>query len=348
VTVLSQNNFEDKISLVLVPLLASAGVRILKLIWRDELSGQALLNNLHSIPDIELPSIPEDINRLLERTRGMYASIPESVLLYDFSTPNQGPDELTRFKVNSLFILNAVYWDGIAIDIRIGDKSHSLKSQMAQELAMDLKEHCDAVCMGSTFFINNLIQPLGHALGPVLELQEALDVLKAKGPLDFTKLVLEMGADLLMHAGKFAHRTHSKLFLKKQLQNGAALDAFRDIVQALQGTADVTDDYYSFPLTKKNLRIFSPKKGFIQRIAMDRLFDLKHRLCSEHKGAGLRLKKKIGDTIDKNDVLAEAYLPSSWDNQLIQTQIQEIFSISDYPPEFQPLISEKIKGSFRF
>ncbi|MEE9503012.1 MAG: hypothetical protein V3V48_13125 [Candidatus Aminicenantaceae bacterium] len=81
---------------------------------------------------------------------------------------------------------------------------------------------------------------------------------------------------------------------------------------------------------------------------MDRLFDLKHRLCSEHKGAGLRLKKKIGDTTDKNGILAEAYLPSSWDNQLIQTQVQEIFSISDYPPEFQPLIAEKIKGSFRF
>jgi len=348
VTVLSHNNLEDKISLVLVPLLASAGVRILKPIWSDELSGQALLDNLLSIPGITLPTNPEDIDRLLERIGGAYASVLEFFPLYKEGLTYPDPDEINRFKVYSLFTLYAVDWDGIVVDIRIGDYSNLIKIQNAQELAMDLKEHCDAACIGSSFFISNLKQPLGHAIGPILELQETLDVLKAKGPLDFTKLAIEQGADLLMHAGTFTDRPLAKSFLKKQLQNGAALDRFKDIVQALKGTTEVANDLYPFPLAKRNLRIVSHKEGYIQRIAMGRLFDLKHRLCSEHKGAGLLLLKKIGDTTDKNDTLAEAYLPPSWDTQLIQTEVQNIFSISHFPPEFQPLIAEKIKGSFRF
>lgn len=348
VTVLSNNNFEDKISLVIVPLLASAGVKILKLIWSDGFSGQALLNNLLVIPDIKLPSNPVIINKLLEHNKGTYALVPESFTPHHIDTLEQDLDELTRFKVISMFTIYTVSWDCIAIDIKVGDYPQLQTIQGAQELTMDLKEHCDAAHIGSSFLVSNMNQPLGHAFGPILELQEALDVLKARGPLDLTKLVLEQGADLIMHAGKFAHRNHAKSFLKKQLQNGNALHTFKDIVQTLESTAEVTDDFYPFPLAKRNLKIISPKEGYIQRIAMDRLFDLKYRLCSEDKGAGLLLLKKIGDTTHKNDILAEVYIPSSWDTQIIQTKVQDFFSISNFPPEFQPLIVEKSKGSFRF
>jgi len=348
VTALSHNNLEDKISLVLVPLLASAGLRILKPIWHNEISGQALLNNLVSIPGIALPSNPEDYNRLLEFTGGTYASIPESIPLYNKGFTNPDTDEFYRFKMHSLFILNAVDWDGIAIDFRVGDFSNTIYSQNARELAMDLREQCDAARIGFSCFITSLKQPLGHALGPVLELQEALDVLKAKGPLDYTKLAIEQGADLLIQGGKFTNRTQAKSFLKNQLQNGIALDRFRDIIQALGGTEEVTDDLYSFPLAKRNLRITSQKEGYVHWIDMDRLSHLNRKLCSEHKGAGLLVLKKIGDTTAKNDTLAQAYLPSSWDAQVIQIEVQDIFSISHVPPEYQPLIAEKIKGSFRF
>jgi pyrimidine-nucleoside phosphorylase len=348
VTVLSHNTLENKISLVLVPLLASAGLRVLKLICADEPSGQALLDNLVSIPGIDLPSNPADVDKRIARTGGAYAPIPESIVLDDTSSLLSDLDEITRFELHSLFTLYAVDWDGISIDIRVGDYTSPIKARQAQKLAMGLKVHCEAMRTGFSFFIGYQNQPLGHALGTVLELQEALAVLKAKGPLDLTKLALEHGADLLIHAGKFIDRTRAKSCLKKQLQNGSALERFKDIIQVNKGTAEVTGELYPFSLSKRVLRIVSHKKGFIHRIAMDRLFDLKRRLCSEHKGAGLLLLKKIGDTTEKNGPLAEAYLPSSWDAQLVQAEVQDIFSISQYPPEFLPLIAEKIKGSFRF
>jgi thymidine phosphorylase len=81
---------------------------------------------------------------------------------------------------------------------------------------------------------------------------------------------------------------------------------------------------------------------------MDLLLDFKRRLCLKDQGAGLLLVKKIGDRADINDTLAKAYPPSSWNSELIQKEVQKIFTVSRFPPEFQPQTIEKIKGSFRF
>lgn len=348
VTVLSHNELEDKLSLVLVPLIASAGMRVLKFIWRDDLSGKALLNTLLSLPGVSLPSNPEDIQRTLERTGGVYATLPESSPFLDTDPPWTGLDAVARFKALCLFTIYAVRWEGITLDIRVGDYPHQTKIQKARHLAMDLKEHCEAAGPGFSIYINDQNQPLGHALGPVLEFREAVDVLNAKGPLDLTKIALELGADLIMFADKFSHRTEAKSYLKNQLLSGAAHARFKEIIQAIKCTAEVEEDLFSAPLTRRQFDIVSPGKGYVQRIAMDRLLDLKQRLCREEQGAGLLLLKHIGDTADKNEKLAKVYLPSSWSEEFTLNEVQSIFTISSFPPEFQPQTQEKIKGSFRF
>jgi thymidine phosphorylase len=346
VTVFSHNDLEDKVSLVLVPLLASAGLRILKPIWSDDLSGQALLHSLLSISGLVLPSNPEDIQTILERTGGVYAKMPGATTLLGTAQPQFKSDHFTRFKIHSLFTLYAVRWIGIAADIRVGDYSHQTKIQAARGLAMDFKEHCEAAGLGFSFFISNQNQLLGHAIGPFFEFQEAIDVLKAKGPLDITKMVLELGADLLMFAGKISHRTEAKSFLKNQLLSGAAHVRFKEIIRVLKSFEEVEDNLHTCSPVNTGFCVTSRRKGYIERIDMDRLLDLRQKLCRENRGAGLLLLKKIGDTTDKNDTLARVYLPSSWDTERIQTEVQNIFSVSRFPPEFQPQIAEKIKGSF--
>jgi pyrimidine-nucleoside phosphorylase len=348
VTILSQNAIDDKISLILVPLLSSLGVGLLKFIWRDEIAGQSLFNNLSVIPGMELPSNPEDILKLFQNTRGLYALAPDSIT--SLITCKSGSDlsERIRFEGHCLFTLYASQWKGIVFDMKVGDYPHRQTLYSARELALDLKEHCDTACMEASFFLSHMKQPVGQAVGPLLELREAVDVLRARGPFDLTKLVLELGADLLMSAKKLTDRTQVKSILRTQLQNGDALDMFKAIIQAHNGIPEITEDLYPLPFAEKKVIIPSPKEGYIQHIAMDRLFDLKNKLCSEHESAGLVLLKKTGDTTHKKDTLAEVYVPSAYDTQTVQPEAQKIFSISHRPPKFPPIIAEKIKGSFRF
>ncbi len=348
VTILSHNDLEDKISLVLVPLLASAGMRCLKLVWSDTPSGQAVLNNLLSLPGVELPSNPVYIHKTLAHTGGLFATSPGSSLLLKETPPKSGLDTVTRFEELCLFALYAIHWEGIVADIRMGEYTHQAEAQNARDVAMVLKEHCEAAGFGCSFFINKESQPLGHALGPDLELQEAIDVLKAKGPLDLTKMALEAGADLLMFSGGFSHRTEAKSFLRNQLLSGAAHARFNEIIRALKGKDEVGENPVPLPAAGKEFPILSRQKGYIQRIAMDHLLDLKQKLCRENRGAGLLLLKKIGDTTDTNEILAKVYLPSSWSTERIQSEMRNIYTISRFPPEFRPRTQEKIKGSFRF
>lgn len=346
VTLLTQNDFEDKASLVLVPLLASADVRVLKFIWTDEPAGQSLLKNLCAIPDFKPVSIPDDLPRLLESIKGVFVLAPESItsLLADGLSPNV----FDRFREHCLFTLYTTDWKGIAIDLKIGHYPHMLNLERAKEWALEMTEHLDASCTGSSFLITSLNQPIGQALGPALELREALDVLKARGPFDLTKLVFELGADLLMLASHYTDRTHAKSLLRKYLQNGDALKAFKNIIQGHRGLPDITDDQYHFPVAEKKIQISSTRAGYIRDIDSARLLGLKNRLCSEHNGAGLLLLKKIGDTVRKKETLAEIYLPSLGQSRTFPFEVQKLFFISKQPPELQPMVQEKIKGSFRF
>jgi len=348
VTLLTHNPLEDKLSLVLVPLLAAAGLRVLKLIWNDESSGRALFDALHASPGITLPSNPEEIERILLRTNGAYAIFPKFSSLKNTAPNDFALVKTDRFKQKCLFTLYGFAWDGIACDIRIGDYSGAIPFDIGAELASEIKKHCDTASIASSFFITNMIQPLGQALGPHFELKEAFCVLESKGPLDLMKLAIELGADLLIHTKKFTVRTHAKSFLKKQLQTGTALDKFKNIIQMMNGNLGPKDVFSPPVHSQKRIRIVAPRRGYVQRIAMDRLMDVKHRLCSELRAAGLLLLKKIGDRVAESETLAEAFIPLSWDAQILQNELRDIFWISSSPPEFRPLIVEKIKGGFRF
>jgi thymidine phosphorylase len=128
--------------------------------------------------------------------------------------------------------------------------------------------------------------------------------------------------------------------------SGAAHVRFKEIIRGLKSFEEVEDNLPTCSPVKTEFCVTARRKGYIERIDMDRLLDLRQRLCRENQGAGLLLLKKIGDTTDKDDTLARVYLPKSCDTEHIQTEVQDIFSVSRIPPEFQPQIAEKIKGSF--
>lgn len=58
--------------------------------------------------------------------------------------------------------------------------------------------------------ITDMNEPLGLAIGNALEVKEAVDTLRGRGPADFTELVLSSGANILMEAGLAADKTEGR------------------------------------------------------------------------------------------------------------------------------------------
>jgi len=358
----------DKVSLVLVPVVSSAGVVVSNIFEPFTLLGsvgkQAFYslfnfnnhsNKLESIPGFQTSLGPKEIKDQLSHVGAVLFSPPNQIAPYFKKiSPSEGPnswqdlrDELLSCFVSSL-LLCAV--NGASFDIKVGEGSFLKNSQEARSLALSLKNICNRLRISSTFILSDMNQPLGQAVGNSLEIREVLEVLKGKGPLDVLKLVLELGTEILLLAKKSLNRTEAKRVLKEKIIKGEALEKFKQIIKAQKGDPRIIDDYSLLPQAKDRMKILSPNKGFIQKIMMKQIRSVcleletggKGPADSGDHGPGLSIFKKIGEKVEKRETLAEVHFNKVKNVSRLEKASQGAFIISEKPPGFRPFIIERI------
>jgi len=220
---------------------------------------------------------------------------------------------------------------GIVFDLRVSNWPDVHSLIRARNLSRSLQNICDNLKINSSVFVTNAHQPLGNAVGAPLELLEASEVLKGNGPFDLTKFVLEVGTDLLLLTKKFKQRSKAKKFLKDNILEGKSVVIPKYL----------NEDFPCAISVREKMRISSRQKGYVRHISMKILFRIKSELVSSLSGNGFTLLKKIGDRVEKEDHLVEAFPSKGQHMHPLEWDILEAFFISPNPPDFQPLILER-------
>lgn len=352
----------DKTSLILVPLVASVGVPTLKIhahLPKHSAFSQtkslmimpSSADKLQSIPGFQIPIRSLKIQDQLSSIRAVFFSLklyPTTIhknIRATFNFPSSDQGLLLR---SLLTFLMCGAKKGI-FDIQVGDGS-SLKSvEKAKNLAYSIKKACMQLRIDPSFILSDMSQPLGQAFGDTHELIEALEILKAKGPLDVLKLCLELGAEMLVLAKRANHRIEAKEMLRTEILKGNALEKFREIIMFQGGDSRVIDDYSLFCTTAGKAEIRSPKKGFIQTINMTKIFSLYYRLREKSgpkaaRSAGFLIFKKKGDWVDKGEALAELHFHDKRTATQVIKELEDVFHISETSPDFQPLIINRMRA----
>lgn len=364
----------DKVSLVLVPLVASAGVVVSKISESPTLLGppgkqklhgltdyNSLSNKLQSIPGFQTSLSSKEINDNLCHVSAVLFSLPEHMASFfkkisSFKDTNSFQDHHDSFVCRFMISMLISGVNGASLDIKVGEGSFIKNRQEARNFALSLKNACSRMKISTSFILSGMNQPLGQALGNSLEVREALEVLKGKGPLDLLKLALELGTEILLLAKKFSNRIEAKRDLKRKIIKGDALEKFKEIIEAQKGNPRVIDDYSLLPQAKERMKILSPKKGFIHKILMKQICSLFLALGTRGKkpadsidhGSGFLIFKKIGDRVEKAEILAEVHFNKFKNISWVDKEFQEVFMISEKPPDFEPLIIERIREKLQF
>lgn len=358
----------DKVSLVLVPLVSSAGVVVSKISEPLTLLGspgkQAFYslinfnnhsNKLQSIPGFQTSLGPKEIKSQLSRVGAVLFSPPEKVAsFFKKISASKGTnswqglrDSLLGCFMSSILLCGV---NGASFDIKVGEGSFLKNSKEARSLAQSLKYVCNRLRISSTFILSDMNQTLGQAVGNSLEVREVLEVLKGKGPLDVLKLTLELGTEILLLAKRSLNRTEAKRDLKEKIIKGEALEKFKQIIEAQKGNPRIIDDYSLLPQAKKRMKILSPNRGFIHKIMMKRIRSVcleleaggkKSEDSSDH-GPGLLIFKKIGEKVKKGETLAEVHFNAVKNVSRLKKESKGAFMISEKPPDFRPFIIERI------
>ncbi|PKK86115.1 MAG: AMP phosphorylase [Thermoplasmata archaeon HGW-Thermoplasmata-1] len=194
----------------------------------------------------------------------------------------------------------------VVIDIPVGAGAKVKTDDEARRLARDFIDLGERIGIKTRCAITYGGQPVGHAIGPALELMEALSVMEgAEKPNSLIEKSLSLAA-IILELGGVAQPGDGRALAEKTLKSGAALKKFREIVAAQGGKADVSSK--DLKPGKYTHEFISPKDGYIESLDNQALIKIARAAgAPRSKGAGIMLNVKRGNKTRKGEPLFTVY-----------------------------------------
>ena len=344
----------DKTSLSLCPMVAALGLKVAKMSGRGLGFTGGTLDKLESIPGFSINLTSDAFIRQVNSIGMSIIGQSESIdiadkKLYALRDVTGTVDSIPLIASSIMSKKLASGADCILLDVKYGSGAFMQTKESAEELAKIMVEIGTYFGKNVQAEITSMNQPLGLAIGNILEVIEAIDTLKGKGPKDFTELCLSSGATMLLQGNIFKNRDAARTALKECIANGEAFNVFKKFVEAQGGDVSYIDNPKKFPTALYKHEIHCLKTGYITGINTMAL-----GIESMHLGAGrerkediidptagIILNKKLGDKVEKGSLLLTLYTEKEIDPAVTQS-INNYFEISDKPIQVGSPVEELI------
>ena len=345
----------DKISLIVIPLVAETGIPVAKMSGRGLGHTGGTIDKLESIPgfktELSNKEFIENVNRYKMAIVGQTSNLtPADKKIYALRDVTATIDSIPLIASSIMSKKIASGADAIVLDVKVGSGAFMKTLDEAKQLAETMVNIGKSLNRDTIAVITNMDQPLGYEVGNSNEVKEAIKVLSGKGSEDETMISLAIAANMCMLGGAFKDYDKAYKYLEKSIQSGKALDKFRELIRIQGGDERVIDNPDLLPSAKNSYNLIATKDGYIESIATESIGITAMLLGAGRRtkddkidyGAGITLHKKIGDSVKKGDILC--VLRTNLDDfNDAKERIKEAFLISDKKPETKPYIYHIIK-----
>ena len=346
----------DTTTLVLAPLVASAGIPVAKMSGRGLGHTGGTIDKLESIPkfntSLSRDKFFDNVNKHGVAVVGQTGNLtPADKKLYALRDVTATVESIPLIASSIMSKKLAGGADAIVLDVKTGNGAFMKDFENAKRLAEAMVAIGKEVGRDTAAYITDMNQPLGNAVGNALEVKEAIKTLQGEGPADLTNLCIELGAAMLELAGKTRDLEEGKKLLKENLKNGKALDKFSEMITAQGGNAKVVKDLSLLPTADATVEVKSQKDGYISEIkaldiglaAMILGAGRENKESKIDLAVGLELKKKTAEKVSKGDTLAVLHYNNDQNLDEAKEKLLSAFTITDQPKEENELIYEIIK-----
>lgn len=202
----------------------------------------------------------------------------------------------------------------IVLDVKCGSGAFMRTSEDAKRLAEMMVKIGKAHGRNITAVITNMDLPLGHGIGNVLEVNEAIEVLKGGGPDDLKEICLTLASIMVMHSCKISLEQAKEKTLNA-LNSGEAYKKFCTWISMQGGNKEYALNPEKFGTAKHQFEIKAEKDGYISHCNAEMIGTAAMILGAGRKTAtdvidilaGIKLYKKTGDKVTKGDIIATLY-----------------------------------------
>ena len=331
----------DKVTLILGPMIASCGAKLAKMSGRGLGHTGGTIDKMEAIPGMKTYLSKEDfikqVNKIGLAVIGQDDKlVPADKKIYALRDVTGTVESIPLIASSIMSKKLAIGTDCILLDVKWGEGAFMKTVERANELA-----NC-MVKIGKSFNkdvraeITDMNQPLGKAIGNILEIKECIETLQGRGPPDLNEICLSSGALLLEQSKIFKNREEARKALEENLKNGKAYNKFREFVIAQNGDVEYCDHPEKFDVAKNLIPIKSKSSGYIKSIKALEIGTASMKLGGgrEKLGdiidmtAGIMLNKKVGDKIEKDELLCTLHTNKENVDNIIK-MVENAFIIVD-------------------
>ena len=333
----------DKVSLVLVPLVAACGGAVPQLAGRGLGHTGGTLDKLESISGWS-PQLPLDRMRsLLSEVGGFICGAgddlaPADRRLYALRDVTATVESIPLIASSIMAKKIASGTDALVLDVKVGAGAFLPDLDRTRELAQTMVSLGRDHGVRTVALLTAMDAPLGRACGNALEVTEAIEVLQGGGPSDVLEVTLVLAAEMVALAGLDANPA-------RVLASGAALDAFDAMVRGQGG-----DPEAPLPAASEVVEVRAQGSGWVRRldaravgIAAWRLGAGRAAIDDEvSAAAGVVCRAKPGEAVEDGDVVLELHVDDPTRVSGALAALEGAIEVGHQPPGPQPLVIDRI------
>ncbi|QFT89496.1 Pyrimidine-nucleoside phosphorylase [Bacillus sp. THAF10] len=344
----------DTTTLVLAPLVAAVGVPVAKMSGRGLGHTGGTIDKLESVPgfhvEIDNQEFIDYVNKNKVAVIGQSGNLtPADKKLYALRDVTATVNSIPLIASSIMSKKIAAGADAIVLDVKTGAGAFMKDLDEAKKLAKAMVDIGNNVGRRTMAVISDMSQPLGYAIGNALEIKEAIDTLRGKGPKDLEELCLVLGSYMVLLAEKASTLEEAREMLEEVIRSGAAIDTLKTFLEAQGGDASVVDNPEKLPQAKHVIELEAKEAGVVSEIVADSVGTAAMllgagRATKESEidlAVGIVLNKKIGDKVEAGESLATIH-SNQEDIEKVKEALYESIKVVNGDVTVPPLVYDTI------
>lgn len=302
----------DPTSIVLVPLLASMGYKIIKNTAKSLVFTNGSADRFGAIPGFKTILSNEEIQGVLASTNACILShngdfCPADKILHELREKCGIADDENLIAASIAAKKLASGANVVLVDVKYGEAAMIKTYKQALNLAKILKYVFNKCEVKSVIFVTDTTQMIGEGVGNAIEVVDALKVLQGRKCL-LRDVVTSFAKEMILKANPHAKKKEVVELINSALDNGYAYNSFMEIVKAQGGDAKVLNDAKLFR-PYKSVNFVAERDGYVGNINSYLLGELIRRLCvdSHDSNIGVMMRVKVGDYVHAGDIIVSFY-----------------------------------------
>lgn len=340
----------DKVTLVVAPIVAACGGKVAKMSGRGLGFTGGTIDKLEAIPGLKTALAEEDffnmVNEIGLAVMGQSADIaPADKKLYALRDVTATVDSIPLIASSIMSKKLAAGSDKIVLDVTVGSGAFMKDKENAVQLAEKMVAIGNGAGKKTVAILTNMDVPLGKMVGNNLEVVEAIETLKGRGPEDLIAVVVEI-ASTMLYLAQIGTKEECMKKVKRVIADGSALEKLKLMVERQGGDGSYIENPDQFEKAIYQHEIIANNSGYIGKMNTEECGKAAVLLGAGREvkndpidmTAGIQFNKKTGDAVKQGDIVAIAYSSSKEKLQKGVQKISNIYDIVDKRPQVVPEI----------